>query len=178
MTPIVKTGDFVCTRNPSAFLRWPINRVQAFWEMDSRAEYSHALRIIDDDGTTFEAGIRVKGKVLHKIGNQNLFEAYAGTRILVARHADFDLDQFVFAFPDIHKAYCGRTYPYHRLVLMAFPYLMKYLNLSDFAVCSELVARQLVEENLMDYWEGVYPAWLTNMARYFKGWNVVFEGVI
>lgn len=178
MTIFVKTGDIVCTRNPSALLRWPINRIQSFWEIDGRAEYSHALRIIDDGGTTFEAGIRVPGKRLHKIGRQDLFADYAGSRVLIARHARFNIDMFRWEFARIFKQYNGRTYPYHRLALMAFPHLAKYLNVADFSVCSELVARQLVCEKLLDYWEGVYPAWLANMARYYRDWDIVFEGEI
>jgi len=177
-TPSVRAGDFVCTRNPSPVLRWPINRVQAFWELDGRAEYSHALRIINDNGMTFEAGIRVPGKRLHVIGTQDFYRAYAGSKVIIARHEAFDYERFADRFPAFFEQYCGRIYPYHRLVLMVFPQLMKYLNIHDFGVCSELVAKQLFAEGLMTHWKGVYPAWLADMAKHYKQWRVVYEGVL
>lgn len=174
----VKCGDFVCTRNPSPFLRWPINRVQAFWAMDGKSIYSHALRIIDDNATTFEAGIRIPGKQFHWIGSQNFFDAYRGSKVLIARHYAFDRDRFEKEFKVLYQQYNGRIYPYHRLILMAFPSLAKYLNIKDFGVCSEQVSLQLYKEGLMDFWKGVYPDYLADMAKRFTGWAVVFEGII
>jgi hypothetical protein len=56
--------------------------------------------------------------------------------------------------------------------------LAKYIHFLDWGVCSELTALFLMKCGLIDFWRGVFPDYLADMIRLWKGWNIIYEGEI
>lgn len=164
----IRPGDIFCSENPWLIGR-AINAVQAWNAPDCHAVYGHAGILLLPGGITYEALWRVKHQILH--------EAYAGRRVLVGRHTAMH-SQKVLAGWDAVREYYGQLYPLHRLAFFMVPPLARRLNLTDWAVCSELTAKFLHGAGVMDYWSGVSPDDLADMIHNWKNWEVVFEGVL
>lgn len=185
---ILKPGDIFCTKNPM----W-LGRAICFFEKigsrDNRAEYSHAGIILDEKGTTFEA--------LWTNRRQNLFEGYAGQKVLIGRHAYMDRDAFRRGWAGVKK-YEGNWYAGWRLLLHAIPLASK-LGTGGFAVCSELAMKFISKSGVMldgsdrvavaeffrtgesVAWKGWNPDEVADMIKgslAMKNWSVVFEGAL
>jgi len=131
----IRAGDLFCTRCPASLGR-AINTVQAIVSRDGKSYYSHAGILIDHKGTTFEAiGWRIK--------RQNLFEAYAGQEVLIARWQGMTQIIFDRVFETLRKDE-GKIYPGWRLPLNIVPFIGKYTSFGKrFLVCSEEVGKFL-----------------------------------
>ena len=171
MIPELKPGDIFCTRNPM-WLGRAINAAQKFWSADNASEYSHAGIIIDTEGTTFEA--------LWTVKSRNIFRDCADDQILIGRHRLMDHDAFQQGLAAVMD-YQGHWYPFHRLFLHLFPPAAKYISAgSRYLVCSELTAKFLYHAGpgLVDFYRGKNPDHIADMIRRWKGWSVVYEGVL
>ena len=72
----------------------------------------------------------------------------------------------------------GKWYAGHRLALHLIPPLAKLVATGGFAVCSELTAKFLCGAQLLDYWAGVNPDYISGMIKRWRGWRIVFEGIL
>ena len=170
----LKPGDFFTTRNPMA-LGVAINGFQKVWSRDNKSEYSHAGIITNATGDTFEA--------LYTIKSQNLFSAYAGAQVLIARYTAFPrtLDfKITVALYKIRKRHAGQVYPYWRLPFQIIPPLAKYLSWGGkFVVCSELVAEYLHMIGARHgQYTGTNPDTLADEWHHWKNYEIVFEGTL
>lgn len=162
----LKPGDLFLSYSPGVVSRM-INAIQRFWSSDGKSQYSHAGIILNQAGEVFEA-------VGEGVNTGDLFH-YAGKPVLIARHSEMDLSLFQYSFEKVQR-HRGESYPVHRLFLHLFPPLSKWgLGM---AVCSELVAELLCFADIMEYWQGVNPDELADMFRHWKGFEIVFEGVL
>lgn len=95
------------------------------------------------------------------------------------------------------KKYEGKGYAGWRLILHALPFCSK-IGTGDFAVCSEIVGKFIsksgilisgkhvsdpaVQEYLKTgesfFWKGRTPDDIADMIHNYKGWSVIFEGVL
>lgn len=159
-------ADVVATRS-EALLGTAIRFVQKAKASDDEATYNHTLTILAPSGRMIEA-------VSH-IQEGNLYEAYRGQRVLVARWVHMD---------DLHRAmvcdavtkYEGRRYPWSRLFLHLLG-LAKYVHW-NVPVCSELTAYGLYVAGARRNWWGVMPDDLADEWRISRHYEIVFEGVI
>lgn len=163
----LQPGDVFLTSNPMALSR-AINWAQRIWNKDSKSKYSHAGILTDANGATFEAIWTVK--------SQNLFDAYEGDQVLIARHESMAHERFLEGFNPLYKEQNGKIYPFYRLIFHIIPPLAK-LSIGKL-VCSELVAKFLKNVGLMDYYNGCNPDNLHDVVRWHKGWKIIFEGIL
>ena len=160
-----RPGDIFCTADPRPIGR-AINACERFWEVDGRAEYSHAGILLDADGTTFEA--------LWRVQRQQLSVCYAHKRLLVGRHCGMTPKRFERAWAKAQRRE-GRRYPLWRLGLHLVPPLAKYIGCGGWMVCSELAAWFLCEAGLMDHCMGVTPGYLADAIKRWDDFDVVYE---
>lgn len=180
----LKKGDFFATRNPQALGRG-INAVQTWWAKDGKAVYSHTGLIVDDKGTTFEA--------LWTIKRQNLYEAYEGEKVCIARWEGMTDTLSYAALNLLSKRHEGRVYPGWRIFLNMVPPIARYINWKGrFCVCSELTAKFLyIVYALGGYLDDHYYAWprhshycgtnpdmLVDEWHRWRGYQIVFEGTL
>ena len=158
-------GDVFLSKNPM-WLGKVINFIQRIWSKDSHSIYSHAGVILDESGRTFES--------LWTVKSQNLFKAYAGQEVLIARHKDMNPKRVFVALKYIHNIHDKDFYPFYRLFFHLLPPLAKISTGS--VVCSELVALFLEKCGLMGWHNGCNPDNLHDMVKFHKGWSVIFEG--
>jgi hypothetical protein len=137
-----------------------ITTIEAFWDVDGKAEYSHAGIILGPNGTTFEA--------LWTNKRQGLTSAYAGKQVLIGRHEGMDNIRFADGWCQVAHLE-GRWYAGHRLLLHIIPPLARMIATGGFAVCSELVAKFLCGAQLLDHWAGVNPDYVAGMIRRWRG---------
>ena len=174
--PELRPGDEFARRNPTV----PgalINLVQRARAADDESEYSHTGIITDSHGSTLEARLTVT--------SQNLWEAYAGAKVLVVRNICMNPRVYAAGFGKVRR-HIGQWYPVHRLLLHALG-VAKWVHW-DRVVCSELTAKfetgcaeflgpdrsagfmrnhyGVNVDDLVDRWK---------ISRYF---DTVFEGVI
>ena len=180
----LQLGDFFATRNPQMLGRG-INAVQTWWSKDGKSEYSHAGIIIDKYGTTFEA--------LWTLKRQDLFKAYAGEKVCIARWIGMTEEIARDALEVLIGEHEGKLYPAWRLILQMIPPVAKYTSWGGrFVVCSELVAKFLY----LIYREGGYkdkhgykwprhshycgsnPDMLADEWHRWMDYIVVFEGIL
>lgn len=183
-----KPGDIALTWNPDqAIVGKIIIRHQNWISPDRKSEYSHALLITNKRGITFESGIKIKGKAFHRIGSQNLFEAYKGYNVKVIRHEVMTESKFWEVFPAFAEKYNHNVYPYWRLPLYFVPPIARRLHFINPVVCSELVSCFYYEvkdndgNRLMRFYLGVYPDYLSDMGDGIYGqkrFTTVFNGKI
>lgn len=161
-------GDIFCSKNPM-WLGAIINGSQKLWSKDNKSTYSHAGIIYGVAGTTREA--------LWTVQSQNLFEAYAGDKVLIGRHEDMDGEAFEKGARFTQKHY-KQWYPFWRLLFHIIPPVSKYLGFGRL-VCSELVAKFIHGSGVQYmYWRGKNPDDIADMIHKWKGWQTVFEGII
>lgn len=164
----VQRGDCFCSSNPSKVLGFMIKSVEKIRAHDFHADMSHSGIILDKKGTTFEC--------LWTVKSQNLFKAYKGCKILIARHNDMTPDRMMKGFEAIQK-HNGQRYPIWRLITHLFRF-SKFIHWER-VVCSELVAKFLYHCGLRHrYSWGTNPDTLADEFREHKGWTVVFDGVL
>lgn len=159
----LQKGDIFCVYTHN-ILGQLINFCQKVWQKDNRCSYSHAGLMVSPTNS-FEA--------LWKVKEQNIYEAYAGSYILIGRHEKMNDELFEFAFSQIEH-YRNNWYPVHRIFLQLIPPLAK--TSFGFVVCSELVAKFLYRAYILSWWKSMNPADLEDIILYNKGWSVVFEG--
>uniref|UniRef100_A0A6M3JNR1 Peptidase n=1 Tax=viral metagenome TaxID=1070528 RepID=A0A6M3JNR1_9ZZZZ len=168
MNPIIaelEPGDCFCTRNPM-WLGRAICATERLWAKDNKAKYSHAGVIIGRGGITFEA--------LWTNKRQNLWKAYQGTEIFIARHEDMTLENFWKGWDGIKK-YEGNMYAGHRLLLHLIPFISK-IGTGGFAVCSEIVGKFWQKSIYPDfYWKGRNPDDISDIMHNYKGWKTLYE---
>lgn len=172
--PKLQPGDVFGTRNPMALGRM-INFIQKLWSKDSASKYSHSGIIIDEDGATFES--------LWTLNTGNLFKAYTGKEIIVARPiSKYDKAKLLTrkekytAVKKIIVEHKGQWYPYWRLTLQLIPPLAKIVWFNR-PVCSELVAKYLWYIKARHHqWAGTNPDTLADEWRIWKNFEVIFEG--
>ncbi len=172
-------GDIFCTRNPAAWMAKPISFVSKLRTPTNEGDVTHA-GILIDRVTTFES--------LWTVKRQNLYEAYAGSHVLVGRFVNMTDAAFARGFA-IVAPYEGKWYPFPRLVMfVAMPILVKYIapakvfGMGLFAdvVCSELVglfAKYAGMEG-WDQFRGLMPAHLADRIRRWDSLEVIFDGVL
>jgi hypothetical protein len=148
------------------------------WAKDRQATYSHSGVIKNEKGETIEA--------LWKVKTQNIFEAYKGQKILIARPT-YTLQKKIIsreakiaAVYMIIKEYEGESYPGWRLFLHIFPVFAKYIHFVGKPVCSELTCNYL---SLIDTWWpnaywGLNPDTLADEARDSWRFQIIFEGIV
>ena len=161
----LKPGDVFCTHSPT-ILGQLINFFQKIWEDDNSCSYSHAGFMLDNVNT-FEA--------LWTVHSQNIYEAYKGKYVLIARHEKINDEVFKNAFEQV-KHYERNLYPVHRLLLQIIPPLAKLSF--GFVVCSELTAKFLYRAYILTYWRGMSPSELENILKNWRGWTVIYEGIL
>ena len=170
--PIILPGDVFGTRNPQSLGR-AIICVEA-WKAEALcAEYSHAGIILNSAGATFEA-------VWH-IETQNIFEAYKGQRVIIARWHGMCPDAFAKGWSAV-KDEAGMTYPYCRLALHLLG-LAKWIHFGKGTVCSELAEKFLINAGYTmglagRNWWGLSPQELVDEWRISNYINVIYEGII
>jgi len=187
---LLQPGDVFCSRNPMMLGR-AITWFEKLRASDNHAEYSHAGVIIGRPAITFEA--------LWTNRKQNLFKAYAGTKVLIGRHEYMNDERAVRGWDGIKK-YEGKIYAGWRLIFHAIPFFSK-VGTGNFAVCSEMVGKfisksgvlvawrhpsdQLVQAFIKTgesyYWKGRTPDDIADMisgVECVRGWSVVFEDIL
>jgi hypothetical protein len=163
-------GDVFATRNPNG-LGKAICLAEKLKSPDGKAEYGHTGIIQDAQGKTLEA--------VWTIAEQNLFEAYKGDRVLIARFAE---SENAWTLRKGFEAVCplkNRMYPFHRLLLHAIG-LARWIHWMKTPVCSELTAMFLVNTGVPmsfggNYW-GITPDNLVDEWRISKHFDIIFEG--
>jgi len=163
----IKPGDIFCV-NSGSVLAKTINLAQRIWDLDDSAEYNHAGIILNRAGMTVEA--------LWSIRANDLFENYTGKKIIIGRHDAMDREKYMAGAHAI-KCHIGKPYPAYRLILHLLPPLAKYFSIGN-VVCSELTAQFLVGAGLFHYYKGVTPNFLADMIINWKGWSVIYQGVL
>jgi len=146
-----------------------IDFVEKIWSHDNEAYYNHTGIIINPDGTTLEALLTVR--------SQNIYRAYHGRKIIIARWKYMNHETFHLAFQGI-KREIGKLYPLWRLPLHIIPPLAKYLGFGHM-VCSELVAKFLYLAGARySQYQGTNPDTLVDEWRYWRSYEIIFEGVL
>jgi len=167
----VRPGDVAATRNPQG-LGKAILIAQTTKSQDGEAKYGHSLIIQDQAAKTFEA-------VWH-IAEQNLFDAYKGHHVLIARWDGMTPEAFAKGFGSVRHL-LGRHYPYHRLLFHLLG-LGRWVHFLKTPVCSELTAQFLINAGAItlcgqNFW-GVTPDNLVDEWRISKHFDIIFEGVL
>ena len=143
---------------------------EKLWSSDNKAEYNHSGLILDSEGTTFEA--------LWKVKKQNLYERYAGCKVVVARWEGNTVCPVDQALERIITEYENKWYPAWRIPLHTIPFLAK-INFSGLAVCSELAAKYEWYLGIRhDQWAGTNPDTLSDEWHKWDGFRIVFEDVV
>lgn len=173
--PVLCSGDEFAGRNPMA-LGCLINLVQSAKSVDNHSEYTHTGIITDPYGATLEALWTVKA--------QNIWEAYAGQKVLIVRNVNMTLPVYAAGIAKIQK-HLGQWYPVPRLLLHLVG-LAKWIHWNK-VVCSELTAkfeagcaeyRKDREMGFMRNWYGVNPDNLVDRWKISRYYETVFEGVV
>jgi hypothetical protein len=167
----LKPGDFFATQNPQG-LGVAICLAQCLKSQDGRAEYGHTGVIITEGGLTFEA--------LWKVKMQNLFEAYKGQKVLIARWKGMNQETFQKGYDSI-KNELGRIYPIHRLILHALG-LARWIHFLGVKVCSEITKCFFVNAGACTLagksYYGVTPDNIVDEIRISKHFDIMYEGII
>jgi len=167
----LQQGDVFATKNPQS-LGKAITFMEALRNESGSAEYSHAGIIMNEKGCTFEA-------VWH-IEEQNLFEAYKGDKVIIARWTGMNPDNFQKGW-DAVKGELGMTYPYSRLFLHLIG-LARWIHLGKDTVCSELAEKFLINAGAImiagKNWWGLTPQELVDEWRVSKYFNIIYEDVL
>lgn len=167
----LKRGDVFASSNPQS-LGVLIRLMQKIRARDRAAVYSHTGIIQDSFGRTLEA--------VMTITEQNLFEAYKGDKVLIARWVGMDMEAYQKGYAAI-KHQIGRRYPFQRL----FWHLLgvsRWVHVFKTPVCSELTEMFLYNAGAVtmsggNFW-GLNPDDLVDEWRVSKHFEIVFEGVI
>jgi hypothetical protein len=173
----LKLGDTFETKNPMA-LGFMINGVQFLHSKDNKADKSHSGIIINANGDTFEAGIKVPGKFFHVYGSRNIYKDLGpNASIKIWRYTGPCKMPMKEAIDFLRAKYEGRIYPYWRLPLFIIPWIPKFVHFTDKPVCSESKSMYYQLIGARDYtpW-GVNPDTLDDEQREWRDYELVFEG--
>ncbi len=164
--PNLKPGDLCVVKTNSA-VAGTINAAQRFLSRDGKAEYNHALLIVDGTGQTYESLLR--------IDHYNLAQ-YVGCPTWIVRHTGMTGPRFKAGYAGIQK-YDGKLYPAWRLPLH-FLRLARYIHWS-YPVCSELVGLFLNRAGLFSStgW-GWSPDDLADLWIESKYYDTLFKGIL
>ena len=179
----LKPGDLFCSENPMSLGR-AINKLQAATSPDGKSKYSHSGIITSPTGKTLEA--------LWTVKNQNLYEAYSGQGIVVARWKGMNFNIALHVLSIIEGEYFGKWYPAYRLPFHIVPFIAKYLTFNGkYLVCSELVAKYLWECHKLSsagteeypeprhrWYTGTNPDRLSDEFHRWKYYDIIFEGIL
>jgi len=162
----LKPGDLCVVKTNSA-IAGTINAAQRFLSRDGKAEFNHALIIIDKKGNTFES--------LLKIDHYHL-SRYVGCPVRILRHISMTKGCFQAGLSAVEK-YDGKLYPWWRLP-MHFLRIAQYIHWS-YPVCSELVGVFLNKAGLFSStgW-GWSPDDLADLWRESRYYQTVFDGIL
>lgn len=160
-------GDVFCTA-ATGWLGRAICWTQSAWEVDGRAEFSHAGFMAARPGVTVEALAR--GLCYGDLGR------YFGLRVLVGRHRRMDLGAFIRARETWAKD-IGRIYPYWRLALHMVPFLPRLVFSGAWYVCSERTAQMLSVAVGFPAVKGVTPGYLADAIERWDDFDVVADGI-
>jgi hypothetical protein len=160
-------GDLFGTENPAA-LGIAINAAQKFHSRDNESIYTHSGIIVNSDGDTVES--------LWTVKMQNVFEAYAGKKIVIARYMPLTEQAWEQTWWMLEN-HLGQKYPWWRLPLHLIPPLAKYLSFTGMPVCSELVAKaEYYMRARHRWWTGANPDTLSDEWHTWKNFEIIFEG--
>jgi len=166
----LKRGDLFATANPSAFLGRGINSIQKWNSRDNESLYSHAGIVLSRMGDIIES--------LWKVSTGDLYERYEGSQVIIARYTLLTREAWTKTFLMLLEHY-GDSYPWWRLPLHIIPPIAKYLSFSGMPVCSELVAKaEYYMGARHKWWTGTCPDTLVDEWRHWKGFEIVFEGIL
>jgi hypothetical protein len=167
---LLKPGDVFASRNPQG-LGSAILLAEKMRSLDGEAKYGHTGIILDDQGTTFEA--------LWTIKRQNIFEAYKGQQLLIARWQGMTPTAFECGFLSV-KDQEGRMYPFYRLFLHMLG--LGKIHVDGQEVCSEITCHFLIGAGAKvlsgKEWAGVTPDNLVDEWWISKYFDVIWEGVL
>ncbi len=168
---LLAPGDVFSTKNPQGLGR-AICIAEAAKSQDGTAEYGHSGIIQDPAGKTFEA--------VWKIAEQNLFEAYKGQKVVIARWQGMTPEAFKKGIDSVYPL-LGRSYPYHRLLLHALG-LGRFVHYLHTPVCSELTAQFLIAAGAItlagqNFW-GITPDNLVDEWRISKYFDIIYEEIL
>ena len=169
--PTVMPLDVFASKNPQG-LGKIICEFEKLKSQDGEAEYGHTGIIQDANGKTAEA--------VWSIAEQNLFEAYSGKKVLIARWNRQTPEQVEKGLVYARKL-LGRKYPYHRLILHMLG-VARWVHILKTPVCSEYTAATLIEAGAdlicgNNFW-GVSPDYLADDWNHSKHFDVIYEGVL
>lgn len=163
----LQPGDIFCV-NSGTWLAKSINVAQKFHSSDNQSKYAHAGIIINETGSTFES--------LWTIRRSHL-DDYIGKEILIGRNEHMTPPVFLDGWATVAK-HDGQSYPWWRIPLHLFKPIAKYASTGKYPVCSELVCEFLQACGLLREWRGKNPDDVADMIHRWRGWSVVFEGVL
>ncbi|MDD4060463.1 MAG: hypothetical protein PHW08_07170 [Kiritimatiellae bacterium] len=169
--PALAPGDVFASKNPQGLGR-AICLAQQMQSPDGEAEYSHTGIILDAQGTTLEA--------LWRVRRQNLFSAYKGNKVLVARWKGMTDKAFRAGFASVADQE-GRMYPFHRLALHVVG-LAGFVHFLGVKVCSEITDCFQYHAGITtlrrEKYYGVTPDELVDEWRISRHFDIVFEGTL
>lgn len=171
----VKTGDAFCSLSPWFLGRW-IVAVSAWLSADGEAKYGHSGFIIDDEGSTLEALMRVKSR--------NIYKDFTGKPILIARPV-LTMDGVVIeestkeqAAKEMFVDHFRKSYPWWRVPLNVIPPLARKLSTRKYVVCSEMTAKFLWKIGARHkHYPGTSPDRLSDEFHRWKGYRIIYEGI-
>ncbi len=162
-------GDLFATRNPMLLGRG-INLFQRIWSHDNKSEYSHTGFLRDSAGTTFESNWHIE--------SQNLFKAYKGKNVLIARNIKMTPEAYKNGW-DAVKHLEGKLYPVWRLAFHIIPVFAKYINIFKKPVCSELDAWFLYAGGLRhSQYMGTNVDTLVDEWKNYSNYRIIYMGVL
>jgi len=162
----LKPGDLCVVKTNSA-IAGTVNAAQRFLSRDGKAEYNHALLIVDETGKTFESLLRIDHYHLSQ---------YVGCPVWIVRNTAMDDVRFSAGYRAVLK-YDGKLYPFWRLP-MHFLRLAQYIHWS-YPVCSELLGVFLNKAGLFTStgW-GWSPDDLADLWGESKYYETLYKGVL
>lgn len=165
----IQPGDGFLTKYPGP-LQYAINFVQWARSRDGEATYTHSGLVVSENGTTFEARLKVKEYDLSK---------YIGSRVLIYRHICMNEKTFQKFYKQLKNESNGKIYPFYRMIFHISPLLSKWAPF-DRGVCSEKNAKFNYLCEFMSYWKGVIPDDIHDMVcdPWADQWEIIFEGVL
>ena len=166
----LRAGDVFCASDPSSrLLGAGIRLAEKIWSHDNKAEYGHSGIIADESGTTLEA--------LWTFKSQNLFKAYKGKNLLIARPlVDSPVKEAAIAW--IKKEAMDDRYPWWRLGLHLLGPLAK-VGFTGRLVCSEWTAKYLWYLQIRHgQYRGTNPDTLADEWIEGRRFDIVFKGVL
>ncbi len=168
--PQVQRGDCFAVRSPG-IIGTGISYFQLLTSHDGESTFSHTGIITDEQGGTIEAKRRII--------EQNLFDAYGGSRMLIVRPdaRDFVIDA---ALSRIERQHLGQVYPAWRIGLHMLGWPAKYISAGGrFVVCSELNAKYLwYIGNRHHQYLGTTPDILADEWRNYRNYTTIFDSIL